>query len=321
MLILQGPDHPVQALTFSPDATTLYAVQGHHGIRAWNVTDRTATRVEYGGKLLIKQFVFYPGGRWAFSATAHTTPAEPVGGRLIDLTKGTMRPFGSGGYTLYNIAFFPNSSRFVTAGYAHLHGWTMTPAGPQHEWQRDFSSSGQMHFVLVAALRERFATAEIVWPPGANYDYTTSRVRVTIRRASDGEPVTELAFPHPHIQQLLASPNGELLVGRFGTELHVWNATDWNAPLVVAGCAPDDDGREFWRPPETSAAAFHPSGRHLLLANDDPSMIAFDTSTWQPVHRWTWDAGDLCACAVSPDGTLAATGGTRGTVVVWDLDL
>src|SRR5438046_1056623 len=84
VLILQGPDHPVQALTFSPDATTLYIVQGHHGIRAWNVIDRTATRVEYGGRLMVAQFVFHPGGRWAFSATAHTTPTEPVGSRLID---------------------------------------------------------------------------------------------------------------------------------------------------------------------------------------------------------------------------------------------
>lgn len=326
MLILQGPDHPVQALTFSPDSTTLYIVQGHHGIRAWNVIDRTATRLEIDGRLLVKQFVFHPGGRWAFSATAHTTPPAHNMARLVDLAAGTMRPFNFTGSARDNVAVIPGGARLVTVGdsmfdadspspsYRHrtrLYGWTMTAVGPEYDWHRDVPRNE--HVLFVAALDNRFATAERVRPKGGGYDAEWD-VRLTIRRAADGFRVTELPYPHGQIQQFLASPDGGLLVGRLGTELHVWGAADWKAPPVVVAGGHD-------AAMEPAAAAFHPSGRYLLLANNDPSVIALDTSTWKRVQTWKWDAGALRSAAVSPDGTLAAAGGAGGTVVVWDLDL
>lgn len=326
MLILQGPDHPVQALTFSPDATTLYIVQGHHGIRAWNVIDRTATRLEINGRLLVKQFVFHPGGRWAFSATAHTTSPAHNMARLVDLSAGTMRPFNFLGQMRDTVACLPGGSRVVTIGDAtfdaespiavyqsrtRLYGWTMAAGGPEYAWHRDVPRGERVLFV--AALEKQFAVAEFVRPKrapsGAEWD-----ARITVRRASDGVRVAELASPDGQMQQLLSAPDGGLLVVRFGTQLRVWTAADWNAPpvLVAGGLDPAM---------EPAAASFHPSGRYLLLARDDPTVIAFDTATWAPVQRWKWDAGALLSTAVSPDGTLAAAGSARGTVVVWDLDL
>jgi WD40 repeat protein len=324
VLILQGPDHPVQALTFSPDATTLYIVQGHHGIRAWNVIDRTANRLEIDGRLLVKQFVIHPGGRWAFSATAHTDPPGHNMARLIDLSAGTMRPFNFTAQIRDTVACLPDGSRVVTIGDSmldakgpsyrpqpQLYGWTMTASGPEPAWHRDVPKGEQV--LYVAALDGQFATAGTVRPKGPPSDAEWG-ARITIRRASDGTRVAELASPQGQVQQFLAAPDGRLLVGRLGTELRVWSAADWKAPPVgVMGVL--DPAME------SSAACFHPSGRYLLLATNTPSVIAFDTATWAPVQKWKWDAGALRATAVSPDGTLAAVGSARGTVVVWDLDL
>ena len=327
MLMLQGPDHPVEALTFSPDATTLYAVQGHHGIRTWNITDRTATRAECEGQLLVEQFVFHPGGRWAFSATAHTTSPTYNTARIIDLSTGTMRPFNFTGNVRDNIACLPDGSRLITIGSTafepgrltpayrartRLYGWTMTATGPEQAWHYIVPAREIMRFVV--ALDRQFAIAEMTALPGYTYDNPMWSIRLTICRATTGACVTELAYPHQQIQQLLASPTGELLVARDGTELHVWTALNWSAPPVVVAGAHD-------HAMEPSAACFHPSGRYLLLANNNPSVTAFDTSTWAPVQTWRWDAGALRSTAVSPDGSLAAAGSSRGVVVVWDLDL
>jgi WD40 repeat protein len=139
-------------------------------------------------------------------------------------------------------------------------------------------------------------------------------MRVTIRNADNGEPETELTGLHERFDQLLASPSGNWLVARTGTKLHVWDANDWNRPpRIVAG-----KHKHTMRFP---LAAFHPSGRYLLLADNTSSIIAFDTTTWNEARKWNWNAGSLHAVAVSSDGTLAAAGGLRGAVVVWDWDL
>jgi WD40 repeat protein len=67
--------------------------------------------------------------------------------------------------------------------------------------------------------------------------------------------------------------------------------------------------------------AFHPDGRHLLAGNNDTTARLIDTHTWEVVRQYTWDIGSLNAVAISPDGALAAAGGQKGRVVVWDLDL
>lgn len=323
MLILQGPNHPVEALTFAPDSTAVYAVQGHHGIRAWNLADRTATRAEADGRLLVASFVFHPGGRWAFSRTAHTRPPDYNGALAIDLTSGAAKPFDSDG-PRDTIAFHPNGGIVSIGGYrlewggepgvwhhfSRLCWWDLTANGPELVRQREFAADENL--LLVAALGDRLATAESLGSrdDGEQEEQTH---RVTIRRWSDGEPQQQLTVPRPTIQQLLASQDGTVLATRSGAELHIWDATDWTRPPIVPPA--------FWNVTQESGACFHPSGRFLLFANDTSSAVLFDTLTWQQVQSWKWGIGRLRSVAVSPDGTLAAAGSNTGAIVVWDLDL
>src|SRR5262249_38270691 len=64
--------------------------------------------------------------------------------------------------------------------------------------------------------------------------------------------------------------------------------------------------------------AFHPSGGYLAATSKDATVKFYDTSTWQLARTFKWDIGRLWSVAFSPDGTLAATGGDTGKVVVWD---
>jgi len=70
-----------------------------------------------------------------------------------------------------------------------------------------------------------------------------------------------------------------------------------------------------------AGATLTPDGRHLLQVSADRTVRVLDVATGQLVKDYAWNAGCLNAVAVSPDGLLAACGGTGGKVVVWDLDL
>ena len=67
--------------------------------------------------------------------------------------------------------------------------------------------------------------------------------------------------------------------------------------------------------------AFHPSGRFLAATSNDNTVKLYDTTTWEMAHAFDWQIGRLRSVAISPDGTLAAAGGDKGKIVVWDFDL
>jgi WD40 repeat protein len=53
-------------------------------------------------------------------------------------------------------------------------------------------------------------------------------------------------------------------------------------------------------------------GKRLRWAN---------ATTWEVAHAFDWEIGRLRSIAFSPDGMLAAAGGDKGKIVVWDVDL
>ncbi len=68
--------------------------------------------------------------------------------------------------------------------------------------------------------------------------------------------------------------------------------------------------------------AFHPSGRFLAATSNDATVRLHDRDAgWAVTRTFDWAIGRLRSVAFGPDGSLAAAGGEKGRIVVWDVDL
>ena len=63
-----------------------------------------------------------------------------------------------------------------------------------------------------------------------------------------------------------------------------------------------------------------PCGTRMLIRGANHRVELRDLTTGQILTEWDWGITRLFCLAVSPDGTIAAAGGQRGQVVLWDLD-
>jgi WD40 repeat protein len=67
---------------------------------------------------------------------------------------------------------------------------------------------------------------------------------------------------------------------------------------------------------------FHPSGRFLAAggANIEGGVYCWNVGTWEELVGYRWPVGPVMCVTFSADGTLAAAGGEKGHIMVWDVD-
>jgi WD40 repeat protein len=136
--------------------------------------------------------------------------------------------------------------------------------------------------------------------------------RLTLRSATTGGIESELSCHGKEISSVMLSPSGSVLVGRSQSSVWIWHAPEWSKkPMKL-----QSDSRK-----RVTAAAFHPSGKHLAATSNDGTAKLYDTTTWRMAKSFSWNIGEMRSIAFSPDGTLAAAGSDSGKVVVWDVDL
>jgi WD40 repeat protein len=111
---------------------------------------------------------------------------------------------------------------------------------------------------------------------------------------------------------LAVAPEDALFVARMTRNLHIWSTFNpVERPRVVT-----NEGRKHF-----TAIAFHPSGKYLAATSNDETVKFYDVATWTVAKVYRWEIGRMRSIAFSRDGMIAAAGGDRGEVVVWDLDL
>lgn len=321
MFTVQGPKS-VLGLNFGPDSRALYvACVVKNGTHRLDLDTRELRPLKRGGEQSICEFLVHPSGRWAFGTLAPPKQRRVV----VDLTTDTTTAF----YMVNpwdHIAVSPDGKRTASIGIGTdpprarwsafaLFGWTFGPTGPREAWELQSPPDADPWYVAFAG-NDTLITEDRGYEPPQRRDDFRGTTRFAVRDPRTGKVRANFASPYETFEsrQLLAPPDGSQFVARRGTELHVWDTSDWNTPPQVV------PGNANPRNHLVRAAAFHPSGEYLLLATDAPSVTLFDARTWEPVRKWNWKCGALRAVAVSADGALAAAAGPSGKIVVWDFE-
>lgn len=302
--MLQGGDAEILDLAFSPDGRAVAAGFKQLPVHLWNLEAESPipVRLSTDGR--------YSGGLH-FTADGRTLAWQEAASRRTydrDTRAYASQPFS---VTQVTHGAFPSADgSLVVSKHGMpdlcLIGWRMGEDGWYRKWtvsiadlqveRPTLSADGSLLAMTVrSALGEKWAE---------------NPRKVELWDGSTGLVLGTCDYRYGYAPALHFSPGNDQLIGVNDMTLMVWSVPQMGEPLLIR----NDSRKDF------TAVAYHPSGWHLFATSNDETVHVFDTSTWERSGRFTWQIGKLKSIAVSPDGLLAAAGGERGDVVIWDLD-
>jgi WD40 repeat protein len=298
MLFLQGDKHKLTDLAFSHDGNRLAVPVWKKGVQVWHapfghgtvtlIPDKEgATKAEFAaaGRVLVQGnhgwFLLHDPG------TGITTKLEAE---------------SDTGYPYYG-GVSPDGRHLVAAFSSR------TPGGGSWFFCREMAAPGENLWKL---LSKRAALGMSVFVSGGRavtFEFSGTGTSCVLRDLKTGTVQTERGGLARQPKCTAASTDGSLWAVTEGRTVSVYSAAEFGAPVARLTSTAKT---------EFTGHAFHPSGRHLLVCSVDQSVKVYDTATWQLVRTYDWGQGKLFSMAVTPDGTLAAVGGDKGQIVVWD---
>ncbi|MBA4063825.1 MAG: hypothetical protein C0501_08960 [Isosphaera sp.] len=299
MRVLSAGKREVVAVGFAPGGAALVGLYDWDGAFVWDPGSADPPRrCLPAGHFYPRALVFTPAGGLV----------RPAGPRLVavDPATGDRSPLGPvADRSPVNDFALADGRVVLQAGSWHapsLSAWHPAGDGWRPGWAEDVG--GQAGGLALSPAGDRLAYLRL-------RSYRPWRYELAVRDAATGDPVAARDYPYRSFRRLHFRPDGRQLVAVCEMTLLVWDLDRDGPPRAVR-----NDSRKHF-----TAAAFHPSGRHLFTTSNDTTVTVWDAATWSPVARYTWEVGRLRSVAVSPDGAVAAAGSDKGQVVVWDVDL
>jgi WD40 repeat protein len=294
MLVFQGQKQPVEALAFTQDARHLAATDGA-GVSVYQLPSGSRVQripTKHGRPHLL---TFLPTNRLVVVAGSslwvYLEPMKSVlrvGSSPNEVAERPGKVFAT-----------PDGTRMLTVTGQHLRCWTMTGSVPQEAW---VVTIGRPWGIPVGAALSPDGSRVVIHRMYGGLEYHS----VHDGQKIPGERGTLLSF----ISRLAWAPTGNMLVGIADTRLYFVDLDTNSTPVATS------TGSRLW----FTDLVFHPSGRWLLVGCGDGTVRQYEPTTGAEVRSFAWPLGKVRSVAVSPDGMLAAAGGDKGQVVVWDVD-
>jgi WD40 repeat protein len=163
---------------------------------------------------------------------------------------------------------------------------------------------------LHALIRPREADSHYVL--GLSADSKRVALSGTVRDVRSGDLVRSLTPGQATtVNGVAFSPDGKTVATVSYQKMHLYETETDRPPRVIE--FPWVDGSSTG-----CGVVFHPDGKHLAIAERD-SVALYDLVTAKVVHRWTGQRGIVRQIAFTADGKRLLSGGSDGTVLVWDV--
>jgi WD40 repeat protein len=312
---------PVGGVAFGPHGRILVA-GGSGGYDVWELATSSHAFIASHNVKYLYGCICDPLGRWIYVS-------DYVGGfRLLPLGgKGRPAPGSPHERHVVSFALTPDGRRLVLSrgggGSNRVECWAVgRPASFNAVWSiRDGEpiDPGEPYLLNQAG----WFTNAVALNPGGSRAATTehrsgsglSGARgglLVIRDGATGRAIAELGTSATSLgARMVFAPDGGVVFTWDSRVIERWDVAT---------------GRQTGQRPAPGRAYFldgaiHPSGRFLLTVAGDGLARYWDPATLSPVQTLKWPVGKLHSVAFSPDGMLAAAGGDKGRVVVWDVDV
>ncbi len=317
------PEHlaHANAVIFSQEGRTLVSgPQRGGGIVFWDVAKRQLQRKFQTD---VAQCIAVAADE-KFLATGFLKTIEiwhiPSGTRLTEFTEPRVSA----------VAFSPTGEHFASAaGDGELYLWDV-----QH-WEKHHTLIGHTGWIRYIAFRpdgQQLVSASMdktarVWDVADGSLMTTlplTRPLDTNLYKGDHEAIEralEIASKPQKsrdntVWSITFSPCGNLIAGGMRREIRLWNAATYETHMVIL--PPEESRRPF-------ALAFSPCGQYLASGtwwypgSDKVSIRLWKVATGENIKTFWGHPTDVQNLTFSPDGTLLATSGFDGTILLWDM--
>lgn len=318
MIVLQNTvRRPVAGLSFAPDGRLVAGGSG--GFDIWNLATRTATHHKSHAEKYLFGLAADPLGRWVYVSDSlggfrflplDAEPIPSVPGSQYDRHVRSFDVSADGSRVVVSRGGAgANRIEFWDAGTGLDGVWSLADGRPVPFDEPYYLNSTRwtINSVSVNANGSRFADTEL----GGEQIPSMFAGRLVLRDGTDGAELAELGYTDTTFMDDLAfAPDGQAVFAWDQKLLESWDLAAGRRSHVRKS-----PGRAYF-----TGFAVHPGGRFVLTSGGDGLVRFWDADTLEPGRVMKWGIGKLHAVTVSPDGLLAAAGGEKGQVVVWDLD-
>jgi WD40 repeat protein len=306
----------VGGVSFGPGSALVAGGSG--GYDLWDLTTASHTFIPSHSVSYLFGCVYDPLGRWVYvsdyqggfrflpldGGKGPPIPGDPDERhvREFDLTPdGTRLVLSRGGYGSNRVECWGVSrAKSLRLLWSIRDGKAVKPGAPY----RSNESTGTTDGIAISPDGTAIAAAEIS-PARPTY-------HLVLRDGATGRSVAVLGKLETDFQGRLAfTPDGDAVFAHDKRVLERWDVTTGRQTGQLT--AP---GRAYFQ-----GLAVHPSGRLVITVSGDGQARYWDATDLSPIRALKWGVGKLHSVGVSPDGALAAAGGDKGQVVIWDVEV